>query len=89
MERRLLGGSPVTLLDLILRHQVGSYKTTCSSVDYPTMARPLRIEFSTRSTTSPVAAMRANASLRQMRICLAWLRVINQDVELIRLSEVW
>jgi hypothetical protein len=24
-----------------------------------------------------------------MRICLAWLRVINQDVELIRLSEVW
>lgn len=45
MERRLLGGSPGALLDVILRHQVGSCKTTCSSVDYPTMARPLRIEF--------------------------------------------
>ena len=68
---------------------MGSCNTTLSWLGSPPMARPLRIEF-------PYAiyhvTSRGNARQRIIKTDAAqqtWLRVLGQDVELIRLSEVW
>jgi len=68
---------------------VRSCNTTCSSVDCPAMARPLRIEF-----PHAIYHVTSRGYARQRIVKTdadrqAWRMRLGQDVELIRLSEVW